>query len=98
MRDNEACPSLQLAEFSFTGQLRHAENLNNPAAVAINRALWPSHLWLYYEQLMPRHLRQRYDPSSVEGNSTPAITIARREARLCLLIRQVLIPIFLVPP
>ncbi|GBL76337.1 hypothetical protein AVEN_102421-1 [Araneus ventricosus] len=31
------------------------------------------------------------------GDSTPTITIFHREARLCLVIRQVLIPIFEVP-
>ncbi|GBN49000.1 Choline/ethanolamine kinase [Araneus ventricosus] len=39
----------------------------NQAAEAINRALWPQHNSLYYELLMRRHLRQRYDQSSAES-------------------------------
>ncbi|GBN27113.1 hypothetical protein AVEN_274369-1 [Araneus ventricosus] len=38
------------------------ENLNNPAAATINWALWPSHSNRYYERLMRRPLRQKYDP------------------------------------
>ncbi|GBN89055.1 hypothetical protein AVEN_175170-1, partial [Araneus ventricosus] len=50
---------------------RHAENLKDLAAATINRTLWPSHNSPYYERLMRRPLRQRYDPSSAGGNLTP---------------------------
>ncbi|GBM04668.1 hypothetical protein AVEN_75617-1 [Araneus ventricosus] len=41
--------------------------------------------------------RQRYDPSSVRGNSILHLIVYHQAARLCLLIRQVLISIFEMP-
>ncbi|GBM43647.1 hypothetical protein AVEN_225171-1 [Araneus ventricosus] len=46
----------------------------NQAAATINRVLWPPHNSPHYERLMRRPLRQRYDLSSVKGNSTFTIT------------------------
>ncbi|GBN42077.1 hypothetical protein AVEN_225675-1 [Araneus ventricosus] len=81
---------------NYSDQPRHEDNLNDPAAATINRALWLSHNSPYYERLMRRTLRQRYDPSSA-GGPTPTITIFHRDERLCLLILQVPISIFEMP-
>ncbi|GBO26339.1 hypothetical protein AVEN_196471-1, partial [Araneus ventricosus] len=52
--------------------------MNAPAAATINWALWPLHYSPPYERNMRRPFRQRYDPSSVEGNLTPIITVSHR--------------------
>ncbi|GBL66549.1 hypothetical protein AVEN_171114-1, partial [Araneus ventricosus] len=59
-------------------QPRNEKNLNDSTAMSINRALWPSHNSPYYELLMRRSLRERYNPSSAEVDSTPTITISHR--------------------
>ncbi|GBO39540.1 hypothetical protein AVEN_132150-1 [Araneus ventricosus] len=53
---------------NYSDQPRNAGNLNDQAAATINQALRPSHNSPYYERLMRRPLRQRYDLSSAEDN------------------------------
>ncbi|GBM47878.1 hypothetical protein AVEN_75305-1 [Araneus ventricosus] len=39
---------------NYSAQPRHADNLNDPTALTINRALWPTHNSPYYERLLRR--------------------------------------------
>ncbi|GBM23907.1 hypothetical protein AVEN_109110-1, partial [Araneus ventricosus] len=49
---------------NYSAQPRHADNLKDPAAATINLTLWPYLNSPYYERLMRRPLRHKYDPSS----------------------------------
>ncbi|GBM39370.1 hypothetical protein AVEN_119034-1 [Araneus ventricosus] len=73
-------------------------NMNDPAATTKTWHCETSDNIAHYEPLMRRPFREMYDPSSGGGNSTPYLNISQWEARLCLIIWHLLIPIFEVPP
>ncbi|GBM54483.1 Trifunctional purine biosynthetic protein adenosine-3 [Araneus ventricosus] len=75
---------------------RPCNESERPATTTANRALWPP---LPEAHTMTPLFLQGYDPSlKMDPQRHNTITISHREVRLCVLIQQVLIPIFAVPP